>query len=47
MKKIDKLNNNMINNFQQLKIGDGSNVTINYNNGKYIGEVKNGMRDGK
>ena len=39
-----------MNNINQLKNNNNDikiNTTINYNDGKYIGEIKNGMCDGK
>ena len=49
-KKIDNLNNNIMNNFQQLNNNNNDikiNTTINYNDGNYISKIKNGMRNGK
>ena len=48
--KIDNLSNK-INNFQQFKNNNNNDIKINTikncNNGKYIGEIKNGIGDGK
>ena len=46
---IQKDINNMINEFKELKNNNNiiTNKTEIYDNGKYIGEFKNGMRDGK